>query len=142
MDWQEAWRARLLAVAPLASLLEGEIHWGEAPQGTPYPNLAMLLVADGHEQHLKGFWSIQPARIQIDARGASYLQARAIKSAFLAAALPGGTTNGHTFSRAMVELPPRDIIERVSALEGQSKSIFRVSMDLTVHHAPTSEEVS
>jgi hypothetical protein len=145
MDWQQALRTRLLGDGPLAALVSTRIDWNERPQGKVLPALTLQCVGDGREQHFKGFHSLQAARVQYDVWADSYATAAAIRDALIGedvapgAAVPAHTGNGHTFSRAMVELPPRDLTERVTVGDGQSKTIFRISMDLIHHHAPTEE---
>lgn len=137
MDWQAALRARGIADGPLASLIGQRFDWGERKQGDPLPGVALLIVSDGREQHLKGFQGYQPSRVQVDSYGRTHKEAWAVTNAALDAVVPSHTGNGHVFSRAMVDLPPRDIIERQG-----DKTIFRVSMDLTFHHAAADEEDS
>jgi hypothetical protein len=50
--------------------------------------------------------------------------------AVLAALVPGGTSGGHIFQRAMIELGPRDI---GGERDGQTP-IRRKSADLIIHH--------
>lgn len=139
MDWQEAHRARLLANGPLAALIGTGLDWMERPQGKPLPAVTMQCVADGRVQHLKGFEGLQAARVQYDVWGETYASVRAVVEALITAAVPSSTANGHVFSRGMVELAPRDLTERISAGEGQSKTVFRTSMDLVHHHASSEE---
>lgn len=139
MDWQEALRARLLADGPLAALVGTRIDWVERPQGKPLPAVTLQCIADAHDQHLKGFESLQPARVQYDVWASTFASATAVKNALIAAAVPAQSGNGHTFARGMVDLPPRDISERITAGDGAAKTIFRVRMDLIHHHATTEE---
>jgi hypothetical protein len=139
MDWQQALRARLLADGPLTTLVSTRVHWSEFPQGVVGGRVLLRLVADTRDQHLKGFHGMQPARVQIDSYGDDYAQVVAITEAVIAAAVPGQWSNGHDFARAMVTLPPRDASERVTANDGTSKTVFRVSMDLTFNHAANEE---
>lgn len=135
MDWQQAHRARLLADMSLGALVSTRIDWDERPQASDLPAVTMRLIGDGREQHLKGFQPLQPARVQYDVWADNYASAAAVKEVLISAAVPSHTGNGHTFTRGMVDLPPRDLPERISAGDGQSKTIFRISMDLIHHHA-------
>lgn len=129
MDWLAALRARATGLA------SGRVYWAERPQGTALPALVLMTISDDRPQHLKGF-SLSPGRIQVDAYASTHKDAWALAEAALVALVPGGAFNGHNFSRADVTIGPRDLTERVA-----DKTIFRVSMDLTFHHAEA-EEVS
>lgn len=139
MDWKAALRTRLLADGPLGALVSTRIDWVERPQGKTLPAVTLQCIGDGHEQHLKGFESLRPARVQYDVWADTYADATALKDALIAAAVPAHTGNGHVFSRAMVELPPRDLPDRITAGDGAEKTIFRISMDLIHHHAASEE---
>lgn len=139
MDWQQALRARALADSPLDALVGNEIHWVELPQGVGRPNLLLTTVADTQEQHLKGFTGTQPAQVQFDARADSAKEAWDVMRATIAALTPGQTGNGFKWSRGMVTIAPRDQPDRVAAKDGASKTVFRVSADLTFHHAAIEE---
>jgi hypothetical protein len=141
MNWTQAFITRLLADAPLNALVGNRINWVERPQGEDFPAITMQVVSDARNQILKGYDSIQPARVQIDIWAPTYSAGREVLEAFLSAAVPAQSGNGHTFSRAMVELPPRDLSERLTFKDGSSKTVFRTSLDLIVNRAPT-EEVS
>lgn len=123
MDWREALLARG------SGLASGRVYWGERPQGDPMPGLVLTSIDDARPQHLKDF-DLAPGRIQFDAYGANPAEAWALIEAALAAYVPGGSDNGHRFDRADVSLGPRDLNERIG-----NETIFRVSMDLTFHHA-------
>lgn len=129
MDWRAALRARGTGLA------SGRVYWGERPQTTTMPAVVLLAVSDDRPQHLSGF-DLSPSRVQIDTYGATAKDAWDLAESALSAFVPGGTFNGHRFSRADVALGPRDLVERVA-----DKTVFRVSMDLIFHHAEQ-EEVS
>lgn len=139
MDWQAALRTLLLADGPLAALVSTRIDWVERPQGKALPAVTLQCIADAHDQNLKGFEDLQPARVQYDVWADSYSDAAAVKNALIAAAVPAHEGNGHIFARAMVDLPPRDLPERLSSGTGQNKAIFRISMDLIHNHAASEE---
>lgn len=141
MDWQEALRTRLLADGTLSALVSTRIDWVERPQGKALPAVTLQSISDGREQHLKGFEGLQPARVQYDVWGDTYASVRAVVDALIGdesqdgAAIVSNTANGHRFTRAMVELAPRDLTERTSAGDGQRKTVFRTTFDLIHHHA-------
>lgn len=135
MDWQEALRTRLLADGPLSALVSTGIDWVERPQGKTLPAVTLQSIADARDQNFKEFEGLQPARVQYDVWGDTFASVRGVVETLIAAAVPSNTANGHRFTRAMVELAPRDLTERISAGDGQSKTVFRTSFDLTHHHA-------
>jgi hypothetical protein len=128
MDWREALRSRATGLAG------GRVYWDERPQTSALPGLVMTVVSDGRPQHLKGFEDLMPGRVQFDSYGKTPAEAWALMDAVIALLVPGGTANGHTFQRADVEIPPRSLTERVGSI-----TVFRVSMDLTFHHALNEE---
>lgn len=130
MDWQAALRARLVADSPVTALVAQRVYWVERPQGSALPAVTLLTVSDTREQHLKGFESLQGARVQVDVWAANFASAREVTEAMLAAIVPAALNNGIQFSRAMVDLAPRDLSERID-----STSIFRTTTDLLVHYS-------
>lgn len=129
MDWREALRARVTGLAG------GRVYWGERPQATTVPAVLLTSIADDRPQTLKD-WDLAPGRVQIDTYGSTAKQAWDLAESAIATLAPGETSNGHSFSRADVVLGPRDLVERVG-----NTTVFRVSMDLIIHHA-ISEEAS
>lgn len=127
MEWRDALLARGTGLAG------GRVYWAERPQRTALPALVLTAITDDRPQHLKGF-SLAPGRIQFDAYGSRPKEAWDLIEAALTTYVPGVSANGHNFSRADVSLGPRDLNERIG-----NETIFRVSMDLTFHHAPNEE---
>lgn len=128
MDWQAALLAKVRAAAGVTALVGTKSYWENAPQGTERPYVTLLDLTAGRPQHLTGF-DLEPSRIQIDVWATTYASKQAIMEAVLAVLVPGGTSNGHKFSRADVALGPRDLPER----DGDT-IIYRKSADLIVHH--------
>lgn len=143
MDWRAALLSRALADAPLVATVRDYTPTGgtptktifldDRPQGSPMPALLIVIVDDGRPQHLKGF-DLAPGRVQFDGYGATSKAAWAVIEAAITALVPGGIFYGHRFDRADVTIGPRSLPERVG-----STTIFRVSMDLIFHHAPSEE---
>lgn len=129
MDWQGALLARLRAAAGVTALIGTKSYWEEAPQGTARPYVTLLDVTQLRPQILNGY-DLEAARVQIDVWTDTYTQKNAIMEAVLAALVPGATSNGHVFQRAMIELGPRDI---GGERDGQTP-IRRKSADLIIHH--------
>ena len=130
MDWQAALLARLRGAAGVTALVGAKTYWENAPQNTARPYVTLLDMTAGRPQHLTGF-DLEPSRVQIDVWANSYSSKQAISEAVLAALVPGGTFNGHCFSRADVDSGPRDLPER----DGDT-IIYRKSTDLIIHHRP------
>jgi hypothetical protein len=132
MDWFAAMLTRANGAAGVTSAIgaANKVYPENAPQSAARPYVTMLDLTAGRPQHLKGF-DLEPSRVQIDVWANSYKQKNAIMEALLTALVPGGTFNGHKFSRADVELGPRDVPER----DGET-IIYRKSADLIVHHTP------
>lgn len=127
MYWRDAFRARATGLAG------GRVYWGERPQTSVLPALVLSAASDDRPQTLKD-WDLARARIQIDAYGRTPEEAWGLNEAATALLVPGNQSNGHTFSRAEVALGARDLHERVG-----NTTVFRVSMDLIVHHAENEE---
>ena len=127
MDWRAALRSRATGIA------NGHVYWGERPQTTTVPAVLFTAISDDRPQHLKDF-DLAPGRIQVDCFANTAQAAWELTESVLTTLVPGGTYNGHNFSRADVSLGPRDLAERIG-----NSTIFRVSMDLTFFHAENEE---
>lgn len=122
MDWQGAFLARARAG-------HAKTYWEQAPQGAARPFVTLLDVTQLRPQTLNG-WDLEAARVQVDVWANTYSEKQTIMEAVLAAVVPGGTSNGHTFQRADVALGPRDI----GGERDGTNPIFRKTADLIIHH--------
>jgi hypothetical protein len=129
MTWQGALLARLRAAAGVTALISTRSYWEQAPQNTAKPYVTLLDVSASRRQNLTG-WDLEEGRVQIDVWTTDYLSKNTIMDAVLAALVPGGTSNGHTFQRADVVLGPRDI----AGERDGTTPIFRKTADLIIHH--------
>lgn len=129
MDWRAALRARIIGLAG------GRVYFDDRPQTSAMPAIVLVIIDDARPQTLKAF-DLAPSRVQIDAYAATSKDAWDLAEAALSAVVPGGSFNGHNFSRADVAMGPRSLAERSG-----TTTIFRVSMDLIFHHAEQ-EEIS
>lgn len=125
------WRDALLARA--TGLAGGRVYWAERPQATTVPAVVLSAASDDRPQNLKGF-NLAPARVQVDCYAATQEAVWALVEEVLVELVPGVSANGHNFSRADIALGPRDLPERIG-----NTTIFRVSMDLMIHHAINEE---
>ena len=123
MYWRDAFFARA------SGLAGGRVYWSERPQGSPLPALVLSAVSDDRPQTLKD-WDLAPGRVQLDAYAATQEAAWSLAEAALTTLTPGATSGGHKFFRGDVALGLRDLSERIG-----NTTIFRVSMDLIIHHA-------
>lgn len=142
MGWQLALTARLEAAQGVTALVGSRVYWIERPQGSALPAITLTTISDAMDQHLKDFESLQPARCQIDVWAPTYEVARQITDAVIEAVVPPHTGNGIKFTRAMVDLAPRDMAERSAAPDGKNKIVFRTTTDLIFNHAIAEEEES
>lgn len=133
MDWFAAFLTRANGAAGVTAAVgaANKVFPENAPQPTARPYVTALDLTAGRPQHLAAF-DLEPSRVQIDVWANSYKQKNAIMEALLTALVPGGTFNGHKFSRAQVDLGPRDVPER----DGDT-IIYRKSADLIIHHSPS-----
>jgi hypothetical protein len=131
MGWHGALLARLRAAAGVTALIGAKSYWEEAPQGTARPFVTLFDVTQLRPQLLSGGYDLEAARVQIDVWTDDYLLKNTIMDAVLAALVPGGLGNGHTFQRADIALGPRDI----AGERDGTAPVFRKSADLIIHHA-------
>lgn len=80
MDLQAAFRARLLAAAPVVAITT-KIAWGELPQATPLPYIRLTKVGAGREWDHDGPDPLVNPRVQIDYFGATDSQVAALAAA-------------------------------------------------------------
>lgn len=96
---EEEFRA-LLKADPAVAALTSRINWAAHPQGQPWPALVLHLVGDRADYALDGETGHGSARIQVDAWGDSYSDAkrlaRAVRSALSGHA--GGRFQGVFFA--------------------------------------------
>lgn len=120
------WMAALLIKARTG---HAATHWEEAPQGTSRPYATLFDVSQSRPQLLKGY-DIEAARVQVDSWSDTRKGAYDTMEAVIAALVPGGTANGHTFQRADIVLGPRS----VRGERDGTKTIFRRTADLLIYH--------
>lgn len=126
MDMQGALRARLLAAAPVTTLVGTRVYWVDRPQASALPAIVLQVISDPRPQHLKGFEDLRETRVQMDVFGSSYAQVRTLAEAAIAAVVPENTSNGIIFNRALVD-GARDLGERTETM-----FIHRHSTDLLI----------
>ena len=108
MDWQAALLAKTRAYAGLTALVGARSYWNEAPQGQPRPFVILSIPSAFREQLMSGGFDLSETVVQFSAFTNTVGEKFQILEQVLAAVLPGGTANGHTFQRGMVEIGPMD----------------------------------
>lgn len=121
---QGALRARLLAAAPVTTLVGQRVYWVDRPQSAALPAIVLQTISDPRPQHLKGFEELRETRVQLDTFALTYAQAKEIAEAAIAAIVPEHTGNGIIFNRALVE-SVRDLGEQTA-----TQFVHRTSVDL------------
>ncbi|AHE55534.1 tail completion protein gp17 [Sphingomonas sanxanigenens] len=129
MDMQAALAQRQVDAAPVAALVGRRIHWVTSPQGTPLPRITMQVITEQREQHYKGFFGMQFARVQIDVRAKSYSEAKALADTVIDAVVPAGTFHGVKFRRG--------IVDRITDFEEKAgnEQVMRRSLDVLLWHS-------
>lgn len=128
MDMESAYRARLLAAAPVAALVGQRVTWVDRPQAAALPAVTLQLVTDERVQSYSGLDGAQPGYVQVDVWGLTYAAVKAAKEAVVNALLPATVVDGVRFTRATVSA--RDLSERTD-----TQLIFRQSIDFNFFYA-------
>lgn len=126
MDMQAALRARLLGQTSAAS----RVSWVDRPQGSSLPAITLQTISSDRPRTYNGMQSLRLSRVQLDAWGASYAEARAVYEAAVAALLPRVTSNGVFFDHIDFES------EADSSESLETKTVYRTRVDLLVWHSP------
>jgi hypothetical protein len=116
--------------ALLASVAGGRRHWVRVPQGTPYPNVVLNKIDAFVNYHLQGASGYVSSRVQIDVYAAKFAEANTIAGQIKA--LLSGHSGGDIqaiFIESERNLPAADA--------GEVTSLFRTSIDITVHYGET-----
>jgi hypothetical protein len=136
MDWQGALRARLIAAAPVATLVWKDpetgvpaITWVDRPQANGLPAITLQTIFEERPQTMAGFDGLDRSTVQMDLWGTSYGQVQQLKEAALAAVIGENASNGIKFARAFIDAI-RDLGEQTD-----TQFIHRASIDLIFHHA-------
>lgn len=124
--------ARLLADAGLAGLVGERIYWLDRPQADALPSITLQVISPGRAYTYGGASGTAGSRVQFDVWGRSYLEAKQVSRALIAAveppALEGDTRFGPAFLENGPDFPPED-------LPGGTK-VYRVSMDFIIWNSP------
>lgn len=120
-------RARLKAALPGT-----RIEWIDRPQKQSLPSITLQVISPGRDYHMKGATGLAGSRVQADCWGETYVSAKTVSRALIAAIEPPATHGGTRFSATFLDgsrdLPPEDI-------DGGTK-VYRVTMDFIIWNAP------
>lgn len=128
-DFATALRARLIADAGVSALVGTRIFPMIRPQDSALPAVRYQVISDPRPEHLKGYDGARSSRVQYDCFAETYLGARALANAVIAALALPAIASGVTFGRGKAE-GPRDGGEDVAG----GKFIYRAIVDLIVEH--------
>jgi hypothetical protein len=129
--------AKLLADEGLAALVGARIYWLDRPQADALPSITLQVISPGRTYTYAGATGLNGPRVQVDCWGASYLSAKQIARALVAAIEAPATQGGTWFSAAFLEsasdLPPEDLPAKQP---GGTSKVYRVTMDFIIWNAP------
>lgn len=91
---EEDFRAHLAAAAPLLALVDDRIQWDVRDDLSP--SIALYLIGDPTDRHLKGESNLGQALVQADCWGLTFLSAKAVGKALKAALPARGLVVGNT----------------------------------------------
>jgi hypothetical protein len=127
MDMEGALRARIVALGTAAA---DRVYWMDRPQGTSLPSITLQMISGDREYTSDGLQATRDPRIQLDAWGASYGQAKGIVDAIISGLSVSETNDGIAFEPARFE-NERDGLERL-----ETTNVYRRGIDLIVWHHP------
>lgn len=115
----------ILGNAPLQALVDGRVHWGTSPQGTPAPRIVLVLVDGIRTYTMGGPANYVQSRVQAECYGQSYSQAAGVRAALIAAL--SGYKDSY-FSGVFVDG------ETGYYDADPSQKLHRITVDFMVHH--------
>lgn len=114
----------------LTTVAGGRRHWVRAPQGTTAPYVVLNSISAPRDYHTRGASGYVQSRVQCDCYGATYSAAETTARAVRAAT--SGVRSGDIqgiFIESERDLPAEDA--------GSVNNLFRISIDLIIHHKET-----
>jgi hypothetical protein len=131
MTMETALRTRVkTACGTLLATYKGApaVFWSVRPQGSSLPAIVLSNIADQHDQHMQGFATYQPTRVQIDVYGIDRETVVNIRKAAIAGIVPEAEVGGTQFLRSFVNT----VLDRGDQTE--TGFIHRDMIDLSVWH--------
>lgn len=129
---EEAFLARLRADAALATIVGTRVVWIERPQGSALPAVTLQVISPGRDYTYAGADGTANPRVQADCWGRTYLEAKLVSRAMIAAVEQRATMGGINFAPAFID-GARDMA--TEELPGGEK-VYRVSLDIIVWNSP------
>lgn len=125
MSFETGLRAKLLADTAVAALVSSRVHWQNPPEDNACPSVTLVRVSNPCFEILDGPAGLQTPRIQVECRAATFLGARALRDAVVAA-IDGyrGPLDGGPEIQGTIKEDDRDIFEEIPR-------IFRTDIDFT-----------
>ena len=123
---EEEFRALLLAASGVTALVSTRVDWAAHVQGEPWPALVLHKISATTTYTYSGPDDLQQGRVQVDCIALTYLGAKTLSRAVLAA-LSG--TRGGRFQGIFHALSREDRLGDSNAAERP----FRVSLDFTTN---------
>lgn len=118
-------RARVMAAVPAVGT---RVYWGIRPQNSALPAIVLTTVSDERSQHMAGFDTYQPKRVQVDCYATTYAQAVDLREAVIAGVVPEATQGVTRFLRAFVN----NTMSRGS--DTTAGFVHRQMIDLSIWH--------
>jgi hypothetical protein len=128
MSMETALRTRLKNAAGVSTIVGTRIDWTERPQRSAYPAVVLTLVSDVRSQHMAGFDTFRPTRVQIDCFATTAAQKVSLREAVIAAIVPAATQSGVEFLRA------QDISVTDRSKNTETGFVHQDLIDLTIWH--------
>lgn len=125
--------AELLATAGITAVSGQRITWARRDQGGALPAMVLHRIDGDRDYHLGGPSGLVASRVQADCWAATYKDAKRLAQALEA------KVSGARFTRGAIRFDAILVIdERDSTFDESGSALFRVSLDLAVHHARAS----
>lgn len=128
-DFEIALRSRLLAHTDVAALVSANGFAGDRPEGTPLPAFTLRQIVPGRRYTHDGANDLHMPLFQIDCWGTSYAQAKALRSAVIAAIESPTVFGGFRFGPAFLS---GDLDAPVEDLRGGGKAYRRI-LEFTIY---------
>lgn len=129
---EEALRAALLASAALATIVADRISWGARPQASSLPAVILHVVTAPSDHTYRGRVGLVGHIVQIDCWGGSYLDAKTLARAVLAA-LDGLKTP--PLQAFPLDVRDDDFVQGDGPDASGASDFYRTSIDARIWHS-------
>lgn len=128
MSFETALRQRLLDDATVAGIVATRVDWTVRTQGSEFPAIVLTQVYDDRSQHMLGFNTFRPTRVQVDCYATTKAVVVPLREAVISALADEITKSGVTFLRAFVNT----VLDRGDQTD--TGFIHRELIDLSIWH--------